>query len=303
MAELAQLSPAAYLVVRFRIILPMNETELRGLSELRAMLEGFAARHAASHVTAEARQPKLLRAILKRLNAAVRRRDYPSFRAADEELHTTVVEAANVPQLLEVWRVVWTGLQGFHRKGFEECFPDTRVLIEEHEHLVDTIVLGDPVAAEDAARSHVEAVWFRLAEQQHRADSTEADPLQRAASHLAFRLHCRLRLSEVAAKVAFTSAGNLSRLFRLRYGMSFRAYLLGLRLEKAAELLASTRLPVGTIARRVGYRDFSRFGQHFKRRYGVEPRQWRKQEGTQLSQPGPGSPVTAGMRANRSIRR
>ena len=158
----------------------------------------------------------LLRAILKRLNAAVRRRDYSAFRAADEELHTTVVAAADVPHLLEVWRVVWTGLQGFHRKGFDECFPDTRILIEEHEHLVDTIALGDPVAAEDAARSHVEAVWFRLAEQQHQADAVKVDPLQRAASHLAFRLHCRLRLSEVAAKVAFTSAGNLSRLFRLR---------------------------------------------------------------------------------------
>jgi len=256
----------------------MNETKLRGISELRAILEGFAARRAASHTSNEARQPKQLRAILKRLNAAVRRRDYAAFRVADEELHTTVVVAAAVPHLLEAWRVVWTGLQDFHRKGFDECFPDTRILIEEHEHLVDTITLGDPVAAEDAARSHVEAVWYRLAEQQHQADNVKVDPLQRAASHLAFRLHCRLRLSEVAVKVAFTSAGNLSRLFRQRYGMNFRAYLQKLRLEKAAELLASTKLPVGTIARRVGYRDFSRFGQHFKRMYGVEPRRWRALE-------------------------
>jgi len=36
------------------------------------------------------------------------------------------------------------------------------------------------------------------------------------------------------------------------YGLNFRAYLQKLRLEKAAELLATTRLPVGTIARRVG---------------------------------------------------
>jgi AraC-like DNA-binding protein len=280
----------------------MNETELRRLSELRAMLEGFAARHAASHATAEARQPTLLRAILKRLNASVRRRDYPGFRRADEELHTAVVAAADVPHLLEVWRVVWTGLQGFHRKGFDECFPDTRILIEEHEHLVDTIVLGDPVAAEDAARSHVEAVWFRLAEQQHQADSAKVDPLQRAASHLAFRLHCRLRLSEVATKVAFTSAGNLSRLFRLRYGMSFRAYLQELRLGKAAELLASTRLPVGTIARRVGYRDFSRFGQHFKRRHGVEPREWRKRENAKFMKLNFARPTVVRPRRSRSNR-
>lgn len=253
----------------------MTNTELRRLSELRAMLEGFAARHAASHATPEARQPELLRAILRRLNRAVRQRDYPAFRAADEELHATVVAAADVPRLLEVWRVVWGGLQGFHQKGFEECFPDVRILIEEHEHLVETVAQGDPAAAEDAARSHVEAVWFRLAEQQHRAEATTADPLQRAASHLAFRMHCPLRLSAIAKSVAFTSPGNLSRLFRQRYGMSFQAYLQQLRMEKAADLLASTRLPVGTIARRVGYRDVSRFGQHFKRRFRLTPRQWR----------------------------
>jgi len=256
-------------------MITMTETELRRLSELRSTLEGFAARHAASHATPEARQPALLRAILKRLNAAIRRRDYPAFRTADEELHTTVVLAAEVPLLIDAWRVVWNGLQGFHKKGFEECFPDARILIEEHEHLVETITLGDPVAAEDAARSHVEAVWFRLAEQQHRAGDVKADPLQRAASHLAFRMHCRLRLSDVATKVAFTSPGNLSRLFRQRYGLSFQAYLQKLRLEKAAELLTTTRLPVATIARRVGYRDGSRFGQHFKRMFRCEPRRWR----------------------------
>jgi two-component system response regulator YesN len=118
-------------------------------------------------------------------------------------------------------------------------------------------------------------VWFRLAEQQHQVTAAKADPLQRAASHLAFRMHCPLRLTYVAEKVAFTSPGNLSRLFRQRYGLSFQGYLQKLRMEKAAELLASTRLPVARIARRVGYRDVSRFGQHFKRRYRVTPRQWR----------------------------
>ena len=255
----------------------MNETDLRRLSELRSMIEGFAARHAASHAESASRQPVLLREILKRLNAAVRNRDYRAFRAADAQLHEAVVTAAAVPLLLEVWKVVWNGLQDFHQKGFEQCFPDARILIEEHEHLVETIALGDPVAAEDAARSHVEAVWFRLAEQQRDAATRGADPLQRAVAHLAFRMHCPLRLGDVAATVAFTSPGNLSRLFRQRYGLSFQRYLQKMRMEKAAELLAGTRLPVASIARRVGYRDCSRFGQHFKRMFRTTPRGWRTQ--------------------------
>ncbi len=252
----------------------MTDPNLRRLSELRSLLEGLAARHAASHAGETGRAPEL-QAILRQLRGAVRQRNYAAFRAADEKLHETIVALAEVPLLRDTWRLVWNGLQQFHQKGFEECFPDARILIEEHEHLVATIVLGDPVAAEDAARNHIEAVWFRLAEQHGDRTARRADPLQRAAAHLAFRLHCPLRLGYVASKVAFTSPGNLSRLFRQRYGVSFQGYLQKLRLEKAAELLAATRLPIASIARRVGYRDVSRFGQHFKRRFAVEPRRWR----------------------------
>src|SRR5690606_15701574 len=136
-----------------------------------------------------------------------------------------VVGSAEVPLLLEVWRVVWKGLEGFHKRGFEDCFPDARILIEEHEHLVGTIVAGDPAAAEDAARSHIEAVWFRLAEQQHATSTNPADPLQRVAAHIAFSMQRTLRLEKVARTVAFTSPGNLSRLFRQRFGLSFQRYL------------------------------------------------------------------------------
>lgn len=254
----------------------MNESELHRLSELRSMLEGFAARHAAAHEAQGANQSALLRKILRKLNVSVRKRNYAAFRTADTQLHETVVQAAQVPHLHEVWQAVWNGLQGFHQAGFEQCFPDARVLIEEHEHLVDTIALGDPVAAEDAACSHVEAIWFRLAEQHAGPPTEDHDPLQRATAHLAFRMHSALRLTYVAAKVAYTSPGNLSRLFRQRYGLSFQNYLQKIRMEKAAELLTMTRLPIASIARRVGYRDCSRFGQHFKRLYHTIPRRWRR---------------------------
>ena len=72
----------------------MTDTELRRLSALRSLLEGFAARQTAAHPERTARQPERLRAILQRLRTAVRRRDYPTFRTADEELHATVVAAA-----------------------------------------------------------------------------------------------------------------------------------------------------------------------------------------------------------------
>ena len=254
----------------------MTTTELRRLSELRSLLEGFAARHAAEHAASSPETLGALRFILNRLTRAVRARDYEAFREADLELHETIVSLAGVPMLAETWRTVWDGLLAFHKQGFDDYFPDARVLAEEHEHLVATIALGDPAAAEDAARSHVEAVWFRLAEQTKSTTEPEGDPLQRATAHLVFRLHCPLKLTHVASKIAFTSPGNLSRLFRQQHGLSFQAYLQRLRLEKAAELLRNTRLPIARIAKRVGYRDVSRFGQHFKRRHGHSPGEWRR---------------------------
>lgn len=255
----------------------MNEADIRRLSELRSLLEGFAARHAAQHVLIATEQLGRLQAALEKVRGTLLVRDYSAFREADFELHKTIIEMSRVPRLAEAWRVAWDGLLGFHEQGFNDYFPDARVLVEEHEHLVATIVLGDPVAAEDAARSHVEAVWYRVAERASIVEESTRDPLRRAMAHLAFCFHRPLRLTEVARKIAFTSPGNLSRLFRSHHGMSFQGYLQQLRLEKAAELLCTTRLPIGRIAKRVGYRDLSRFGQHFKKRYGKAPGVWRAQ--------------------------
>lgn len=253
----------------------MNIADLRKLSELRSTLDALAARHAAMNAATSPVVLKQLRTLLRRVTQTLRQRDYGAFRRADRELHECIIQLSGVPLLHETWQRIWDSMLAFHRQGFDDYFPDARVLAEEHEHLVETIALGDPAAAEDAARSHVEAVWFRVAEAGTAAPEPAGDPLQRAAVHLAFRLHCPLKLTEVARTVAFTSPGNLSRLFRRRHGLSFQAYLQKLRLEKAAELLRHTRLPVSRISRRVGYRDVSRFGQHFKRLFQATPVEYR----------------------------
>ena len=253
----------------------MKNAEIRRLSEFRSVLEGFAASHAARNAAASPETLTRMRLSLKRLVKAVRARDYVAFTRADLDLHQMIVGLANIPTLEAAWRVVWDGLLPLHKQGFDDYFPDSGTIAEEHDYLVETIAFGDPAAAEDAARTHVEAVWFRLAEQTKSNTEPEGDPLQRAVAHLVFRLHCPLKLTQVASKIAFTSPGNLSRLFRQQHGLSFQAYLQRLRLEKAAELLRTTRLPIARIAKRVGYRDVSRFGQHFKRLFEATPAAYR----------------------------
>ncbi len=251
----------------------MEAANFRKLSQLRAFVEGFGARHAAESSGAD--QVEALQGALQFLKKSVRQGNYSAFRKADAQLHETIMNMSAVPHLREVWQLLWDALAEFHAHGFREYVPDPRTIIGEHEYLVQTIVCKDPSAAEDAARCHVEANWARMNVSRHAAE-VQHDPIYLAASYVGSHLHCTLRLKDIASQIAFTSAGHLSRLFRQKYGMGFNAHLQKLRMEKAVELLETTSLLIGTIALRVGYRDASRFVQHFERRYRMSPRQWRK---------------------------
>jgi len=256
----------------------LTQEDLKQISSLRAIIEGFGAKHAAARAAQNPEQISRLGETLQRLNAALRRRDYPAFRAADSELHETIMIAAQMPMLREIWQTVWSALLDFHRRGFDECTPDPRVLIGEHEHLIETIAMGDPIAAEDAAKCHAQANWFRFGKDNEKQKPRGSGPFHLAVAHVNYHLHCPLRLNEVATKIAFTSPGNLSRLFRRHCGRSFNRYVQKLRMEKAAELLKTTKLPINTVARRVGYRDVSRFGRHFRTQFRELPSQWRRRK-------------------------
>ncbi len=76
---------------------------------------------------------------------------------------------------------------------------------------------------------------------------------------------------EAMAGVAAMSPAQFTRAFRRATGASPLQYVIAERLEAAKRLLQTTQLSVAEIAFRVGYADVSRFGQHFKRRFGATP--------------------------------
>ena len=253
-----------------------DSDNFRKLSDLRALIEGFGASYAAKHVAEAPEKMALLKDILQRLIKVTLRGDYQAFRETDFLLHKTVMDIAEVPGLVEIWKITWDKLATFHQYGFREGVSNLRTHIGEHEYLVEMIG-RDPAAAEDAARSHIEACWVRIAASTQTQDpNMRYNSLHLASAHIAAHLQYPLKLGDVASKVAFTSPGNLSRLFRVHHGLSFKAYLQKLRMTKAAELLEETDLPVNIIARRVGYRNLSLFSLHFARHYQLRPREWRK---------------------------
>jgi two-component system response regulator YesN len=68
----------------------------------------------------------------------------------------------------------------------------------------------------------------------------------------------------------------LSRRFRAVVGMTFRSYLVQVRLEKAKLLLTTGTDTITTIAQEVGFGDLPRLDKLFKRDTGITPSAYRE---------------------------
>ena len=76
----------------------------------------------------------------------------------------------------------------------------------------------------------------------------------------------RFHLSRTACKSAFRSC----------FDQPIHAWLLDRRMERAAELLEKTKMPILQVAQSVGYTGVSQFNVAFRQRYGKSPREYRK---------------------------
>ncbi|MCE5291267.1 MAG: AraC family transcriptional regulator [Nocardiaceae bacterium] len=83
-----------------------------------------------------------------------------------------------------------------------------------------------------------------------------------------------LTLSDVAKTVGLTP-GYLTTWVRRRTGKTVQEWILERKLVEARKLLAETDLPVGTVARKVGFDDPAYFTRVFTREVGTPPRRWR----------------------------
>jgi two-component system response regulator YesN len=83
------------------------------------------------------------------------------------------------------------------------------------------------------------------------------------------------KLEELAAKL-YLSKGQLNRLLREKYGMTFREKLLRARMGQAARLLRYTDMPIFKVAEEVGYTATSSFYHVFRDWHGMTPENYRQ---------------------------
>jgi AraC-like DNA-binding protein len=97
-----------------------------------------------------------------------------------------------------------------------------------------------------------------------------------ALSHLHAEPAHKWTVTELATR-SFTSRSVLDERFRRLLDCSPIRYLAEWRLELAADLLRSTRMKVGAVAKQVGYESEEAFSRAFRRRVGTSPARWREE--------------------------
>lgn len=98
--------------------------------------------------------------------------------------------------------------------------------------------------------------------------------LRTVIDYVGDNLAADLSLAEIAREVSM-SPYHFSRMFKLSTGFSPHQYVMRQRIQRAKALLRDTDLPVGVVAREVGFASPSHFAQQFRRLVGVSPRAFR----------------------------
>ena len=100
--------------------------------------------------------------------------------------------------------------------------------------------------------------------------------IQEAVNFMEHHYQRDLTVEEIA-DVCRLNRSYFSKLFKEVIGCTPQEFLIALRLNEAAELMKSSNTSIGEIAVRCGYPNQLHFSQAFKKRYGVPPREWRKE--------------------------
>jgi AraC family transcriptional regulator len=102
--------------------------------------------------------------------------------------------------------------------------------------------------------------------------------LRRAIDFMHDRLAEDLSLNDIAAEAGL-SVFHFARLFRQTTGLAPHQYLIQCRVERAKQLILASSAATAGIAQQVGFCDQSHLTVHFRRIYGVTPKQFRAQMG------------------------
>ena len=181
-------------------------------------------------------------------------------RLIDESLK----DAANFQEIVDHYLVRY----GYDRLGelpTQKIFHDDTGAVEN----LLSVIVSEYEKKETGYVDIIRHLLLTLIIQLVRRESTETvqrtdATVKRIKQYVAEHYMQPLRLSDICRRMNF-SLPYISSLFREKTGMTFREYLLKLRMEKACFLLRSSDMTVQNIAASVGYNDPAFFYKSFRR--------------------------------------
>lgn len=110
---------------------------------------------------------------------------------------------------------------------------------------------------------------------------TQVEIAKKTEEILSSNLHKHIPI-RLLAKHFSISETSLKNYFRGIYGQNISSYMCNLRMHTAAELLATTHLPIAEISIRVGYSNQGKFAANFKKIFQVSPSEYRRAKNLEL---------------------
>ena len=141
-------------------------------------------------------------------------------------------------------------------------------LVEEKREVMEA------VAYEEVHR-HVTEFIHHIQQGQEVDESKLSKSVMEAVKYMRKHYSEPISLESVSAEVHLKT-DYLSRIFKEETGMNYSAFLAEIRLKKAAYLLNNTSERVQEIGKAVGYPNVSYFSTTFKKRFGLNPYEFRR---------------------------
>ena len=183
------------------------------------------------------------------------------------------------------WEYCWIGFQGLQvktlllRAGLSEKqpifkFSDLELIDQLHTQLLTSSLSK---AYDLLLQSIIYQVFAEIVEQRvHLPLAIENNKitvehyLQKAKDYIEININQKFSTKNIGHHIGLNSS-YLSRLFKLKYGVSLKTYILQYRITLAIELLNDEYLTISDIARSVGYTDLFVFSKTFKKITGQSP--------------------------------
>ena len=166
------------------------------------------------------------------------------------------------------WEYIWIGFSGNLSKRFHELkspvFPFDKRIFEE----IRMIDLYPDTKEEYLVIKHFE-IYMELIGERKRTDVITA------VTDYIDRFYANPITIENIAKDINLDRHHLARIFKAKTGFTMQQYLIDRRLNQAKKLLL-TNLDVTACAEAVGYRDIFVFSKAFKKKFGVSPNNFKK---------------------------